>query len=69
MIRTSIIPHTQMVSFAIPLEYIGKEVEILVFAKNEGVEKKELPTKCVSFTALSLDTTGFRFNRDEANER
>ncbi len=68
MIRTLITPSTQTVFFDVPKEYIGKELEIIAFSKNDYI-----PTythnKKVSFTALSIDTKGFKFDRDEANER
>lgn len=69
MIRTIVIPNTQTVTFNVPRDYIGKELEVIAFAKNEGVEAKELPKKQVSFNALSIDTKNFKFDRNEANER
>ena len=35
---------------------------------KEEVAKQSLPEQ-EKFTAISLDTLGFKFNRDEANER
>lgn len=69
MIRTILIPDTQTVTFNVPKEYIGKEVEVIAFAKNEGIDNKESTGKQVSFNALSIDTKNFKFNRNEANER
>lgn len=69
MIRTILIPDKQTVSFNVPVEYIGKEVEVIAFAKNEGEQKIESVPKSVSFEAISTDTIGFIFNREEANER
>ena len=69
MIRTIIIPNTQTVTFNIPEDYIGKEVEVIAFAKNEEIDTKESNGKQVSFNALSIDTKNFKFNRNEANER
>lgn len=68
MIRTILIPDTQIVTFNIPEDYIGKEVEVIAFAKNEGIDTKELSKKQVSFDAVSIDTKNFRFDRNEANE-
>ncbi len=39
------------------------------FAKGEATEKRQSISEKVSFGALSLDTRGYKFNRDEANER
>lgn len=69
MIRTTITPNTQTVFIDVPKDYIGKELEILVFTKNEGLQTKTLPKKQVTFKALSIDTKNYKFNRDEANER
>ena len=41
------------------------EVEVIVQNVRNGGKKKR-PLK---FEALSIDTRGFKFNRDEANER
>jgi len=38
MIRTILIPDTQTVTFNVPKDYIGKEVEVIVFARNEVIE-------------------------------
>ena len=43
MIRTIIIPDTQTVFFNIPKDYIGKEVEVIAFARDEEV-LKDKPT-------------------------
>jgi hypothetical protein len=69
MIRTIITPNTQTVSFSIPRKYIGKELQVIAFEKEEGFEKKQFPKKFVSFDTISIDTKNFKFNRDEANER
>ena len=69
MIRTILIPDTQTISFNVPEEYIGKEVEVIAFTKNQGEQKKEAANKAVPFNAISIDTKGYTFNREEANER
>ena len=71
MIRTIITPDksTVNISLSIPESYIGEEMEVIAFTKKEGLEKSEMSDKKVTFSALSIDTKGFRFDRDEANER
>ncbi|GAC1300450.1 MAG: hypothetical protein NVSMB24_01090 [Mucilaginibacter sp.] len=69
MIRTIITPKKQTISLDIPLNYVGKEIEVIAFAKDEGENKRRSTKKDVSFSALTLDTIGYKFNRDEANER
>lgn len=70
MIRTIVTPITQTVFFEIPKDYVGKEIEVIAFAKSEGFESyKKNEKKFVSFDAIKIDTTNFKFDRDEANER
>jgi len=69
MIRTIVTPCTETVFFNVPKEYIGKELEVIAFTKGEGLHNREMSKKQVSFTALSIDTKGLKFNREEANKR
>lgn len=69
MVRTVITPDTQTVSFNIPSKYIGQQIEIIAFAKDEGMSNEQPVIKTVSFEALLLDTKSYKFNRDEANGR
>jgi len=70
MIRTILTPKTQTVFFDIPKDYVGKELEVIAFVKSEGLEsRKKTEKKFLSFDAIKIDTTNFKFNRDEANER
>ncbi len=43
MIHTKVTPSDELVnvSFYVPKSYIGKELEIIAFAKNEGIQKTE----------------------------
>lgn len=68
MIRTTIIPDEKTISFSIPETYIGKQIEIIAFEKDEGMNEIS-QKKLVSFKAVSIDTKSYVFNRDEANER
>lgn len=63
------IPKNKKISITLPEDYVGKEVEVIAFQKGEGETHAGRGEKTVSFDALALDTTGFKFNRDEANER
>ncbi len=68
MIRTIVIPQHQSISFNIPKDYVGKQIEVIAFAKEEE-NRQVVPSKRVTFNALAIDTKGFKFNREEANER
>ena len=68
MIRTVLIPQKSSFIFAIPTEYIGKEVEVTIVPRGEDVSKS-LTQKKVSFDAVSIDTRQYKFSREEANAR
>lgn len=70
MIRTVVTPDKNFLSFNIPDKYIGKKLEVIAFAVDEPSEDVIYTTKSSkSFSAIKLNTKGFKFNRDEANER
>lgn len=69
MVRTIITPDKQTISFDIPKDYIGRQIEVIAFATDEEHTKEPTSKKKVSFNALAIDTRGYKFNRDEANER
>jgi len=45
-----------------------EQLKLLRFRKDSQQGAKHLKKK-VTFDAVSIDTTGFKFDRDEANER
>jgi hypothetical protein len=69
MIRTILIPDSNIVSISVPKDYIGKVLEIIAFAKDEGLNNDAAIKKTASFTVLHTDVKDYKFNRDEANER
>ena len=69
MIRTVVTTNNNTLTFAIPDRYIGKELEVIAFAKDEGVEESRVSNKKVTFTVLHTDIKNYKFSRDEANER
>jgi hypothetical protein len=70
MIRTLIKSNNNVVSFPIPDKYIGKQLEIIAFAVEEGSEEIDFSSKKLkTFSAIKLNTKGFKFNREQANER
>ena len=68
MIRTVITPDNKVFPLSIPDNYIGRQVEVIVFALDEAHENITSGYKR-TFEAAKLKTKGFKFNRDEANER
>jgi len=70
MIRTVVTPNKNRVSFNIPDKYIGKKMEVIAFAVDESTEDVIYAAKShKSFSAASINTKGFKFDRNEANER
>lgn len=70
MIRTVVTPDKNLLSFNIPDKYIGKKMEVIAFAVDEPSDDVIYTTKSnKSFSAIKLSTKGFKFNRNEANER
>jgi hypothetical protein len=70
MIRTVIIPENNTLSFNIPDKYIGKKMEIIAFAVDEPSEDIIYSGRShKSFSAIRLNTKGYKFNRQQANER
>ncbi len=51
----------------LPDEYLGQEIEVLVFPISETVESKSSDKKV--FSAIEIQTKDFQFDRNEANER
>ena len=67
MLRQVMIPSKEKSSFSFPVEYYGKEVEILVFPthnkSNQNIDNlKEL------FAKYLYSFENYRFDRDEAND-
>jgi hypothetical protein len=69
MIRTIVTTNNNTLTLAIPDRYIGREVEVIAFVKDEDVEENIVSKKKVTFTVLHTDIKNYKFNRDEANER
>lgn len=67
MIRTVITPMQQTVSLEIPRDYVGKQIEVIVFAKDEVISEEGIFGKNVTFDALSIDTRDYKFDREEVN--
>ena len=69
MLHTTVVPQSTDLHIDIPTDYVGQEVEVLLYTKEESMPKNGSDVKHTSFTVLHVDHTDYRFNRDEANER
>ena len=53
MIKTIVIPQNNTLYLAIPNSYIGREIEVLLYAKDEVEEEKTTPKKTMAnFTGI-----------------
>lgn len=70
MIRTVVTASNNILTLPIPDKYIGRQLEVIAFAVDEPSEDIILSNKSKkTFTAIRLKTKGFKFNREQANER
>ena len=69
MIRKILKVESDTISISVPKNYIGKVMEIIAFSADEELTGEVPSKKTVTFNAISIDTIGFKFNRDDANER
>ena len=71
MVRSVQIAKDNVLKIEVPDSYIGKRIEVIAFAIEEALVKIASPkaNKLKKFAAAKIDTQGFKFNRDEANER
>ena len=68
MIRTIITADKNNLTLSLPDNFLGKQVEVIVFIIEEAKDQAAGLKKPKTFSAVQLDTRGFKFNRDEANE-
>ena len=66
-IREIFVPKSNKLELNIPDHFIGKTIEVIAFEIEEKKTSKSLKKK--TFDAIKLDLSGYKFNRDEANER
>lgn len=70
MIRTIVTTNNNILTLSIPDRYIGRKLEVIAFAVDEPMDDIIFSTKSQkTFVAIKLNTKGYKFNRDEANER
>lgn len=68
MVRTIITADKSNYTLSLPDDFLGKKVEVLAFVVEETTKKTASAYPSKTFVATSLDTKGFKFNREEANE-
>lgn len=71
MYRKIIFPTEKEHSVELPSDLYGMKVEVIAFPIEEEVTMASTPVVDVDkfYDSIKLDFSGFKFNRDEANER
>ena len=62
MIKTVIVPKENTVHLSIPSKYIGKEIEVLLYAKDEVVETTTSVKKPSDFFGTLSEEEGEKFH-------
>ena len=65
-IREIVIPENNKIELTIPDNFIGEQIEVLAIKIDKETDQFK---RDKSFDAIKLDLSGFKFNREEANER
>lgn len=68
MVRTIITADTSNYTLSLPDNFLGKQVEVLAFVVEETTKEVADTHHRKTFSAVDLDTEGFKFKREEANE-
>jgi len=63
MIKTIVIPQNNTLHLSIPSKYIGKEIEVLVYAKDELVEEKASKGNASRFKGLLTSDEADKFQQ------
>jgi len=70
MIRTITTTQKPLLTLPLPPNYVGRQIEVIAFILDSDQTKKNNKGKHIkTFGAFSLDTSHFKFDREEANER
>ncbi len=66
-IREIVVPANNKIELTIPDNFIGKKIEVIAFEMEEfAVSPQKLNRP---FTVADVKIEGYKFNREEANER
>jgi hypothetical protein len=66
MLRQVLVPSKENSVVALPMEWYGREVEVIVFPL-ETHQKSKTEKKLPHY--IGIDMSGFKFDREEANAR
>ena len=65
MVRTLITPQQQAISILVPQNYIGKQIEVLLYAVDELVEEEKIagPANVSKYKGIFSKEEGEKFNQ------
>lgn len=67
-IREIIVPKNNKIELVVPDNFIGKKIEVIAFeAEDSSGEIKNKSSR--TFTVANVKVEGYKFNREDANER
>ena len=67
-IREIVVPENNKIELIVPDNFIGKKIEVIAFeADDSSVGIKNSSNR--TFTVANVKVEGYKFNREEANER
>jgi hypothetical protein len=69
MVKTSFTAHNQKFTLNLPKSFLGKRVEVIAYTQEEVLKEHQQINLEINFNTMKVNTKGFQFNRDEANER
>jgi len=68
MIKTNVIPENNYLNLSIPDKYIGKEIEVLIYAKEELVEEKAKSKKSMADFSGTLSENDYQSLKEHAEQ-
>lgn len=65
MIRTLVTPQQQNISILVPQNYIGKQIEVLLYAVDELIEEEKIakPNNAAKYKGIFSKEEGEKFNQ------
>lgn len=65
MIRTLVIPQQPNISIQVPQNYIGKQIEVLLYAVDELIEEEKIvkPNNAAKYKGIFSKEEGEKFNQ------
>lgn len=62
MVRTLVTPKEQKITINVPQNYIGKQIEVLLFAVEELAEEKVISNNSIKYKNIFSKEEGAKFN-------